>query len=649
MTKDQSGVWTPSANDIESAKVTELGRLLGVSDYDALYRLSIDEPERYWKTVTDYCGIVWQRPYDRLVDLSDGVEFPRWFVGGELNWVDSILARAVDPDLHDRPAIVAEHEDGTVGSISYRELPDAVGRFAGGLAALGVGRGDRVGLLMETGIESIVSLLALSHIGAIAVPLFSGFGVDAIVARLASCSATALLGTTGFHRRGRWIGVLAHLREAAASLPDLSSIIIKRRPSDEELPAGWHDWNAVSASGAAQAAKEPARMSPDDPFMIIYTSGTTGKPKGAVHTHGGFPIRIAHDAAVHFNVGRGDVFCWPADMGWIAGALVATTALMRGAMLVCYDGAPDFPDWSRMSRLIERHRITHYGSAPTLIRGLAANAAVSMQGDLSSVRLLITAGEGIDPEHFQWYQQNFGHGAAPVINYTGGTEVSGALLSSVVVKPIVPSGFNTASPGIVVDVVDEAGRSLTGQIGELAVLGPFIGMTKAFWQDRERYLDSYWRTIPGMWIHGDLVIRDGDGNHFLRGRSDDTLKVAGKRLGPAEVEDVLLELPDIAEAAAIGVDDAVKGQKLVVFVVPATDGARDDAALSTAAGKHIELRLGKPFRPERVHVVSQIPKTRTSKSMRRVIRNIYQNRPPGDLTALSNPDALDEIKAAIGQ
>lgn len=649
MTKDQYGVWTPSANDIESAKVTELGRLLGVSDYDALYRLSIDDPERYWRTVTDYCGIVWQRPYDRLVDLSDGVEFPRWFVGGELNWVDSILARADDPDLRDRPAIVAEHEDGTVGSIPYRELPEAVGRFAGGLAALGIGRGDRVGLLMETGIESIVSLLALSHIGAIAVPLFSGFGVDAIVARLASCSATALLGTTGFHRRGRWIGVLAHLREAAANLPDLSSIIVKRQSADEELPAGWHDWNVVSASGVAHAAKASARMSPDDPFMIIYTSGTTGKPKGAVHTHGGFPVRIAHDAAVHFNVGRGDVFCWPADMGWIAGALVATTALMRGAMLVCYDGAPDFPDWSRMSRLIERHRITHYGSAPTLIRGLAANAAVSMRGDLSSVRLLITAGEGIDPEHFQWYQQNFGHGAAPVINYTGGTEVSGALLSSVVVKPIVPSGFNTASPGIVVDVVDDAGRSLTGQIGELAVLGPFIGMTKAFWQDRERYLDSYWRTIPGMWIHGDLVIRDSEGNHFLRGRSDDTLKVAGKRLGPAEVEDVLLELPDIAEAAAIGVDDAVKGQKLVVFVVPATGGARDAAALSVAAGKHIELRLGKPFRPEKVHVVSQIPKTRTSKSMRRVIRNIYQNRPPGDLTALSNPDALDEIRAAIGQ
>jgi len=649
VTKDQSGVWTPSAKDIESAKVTELGRLLGVSDYDALYRLSIDDPERYWRTVTDYCGIVWQRPYDRLVDLSDGVEFPRWFVGGELNWVDSILARADDPNLRDRPAIVAEHEDGTVGSIPYRELPDAVGRFAGGLAGLGIGRGDRVGLLMETGIESIVSLLALSHIGAIAVPLFSGFGVDAIVARLASCSATALLGTTGFRRRGRWIGVLAHLREAAANLPDLGNIIVKRQSADEELPAGWHDWNAVSASGAAHAAKASARMSPDDPFMIIYTSGTTGKPKGAVHTHGGFPVRIAHDAAVHFNVGRGDVFCWPADMGWIAGTLVAATALMRGAMLVCYDGAPDFPDWSRMSRLIERHRITHYGSAPTLIRGLAANAAVSMQGDLSSVRLLITAGEGIDPEHFQWYQQNFGHGAAPVINYTGGTEVSGALLSSVVVKPIVPSGFNTASPGIVVDVVDDAGRSLTGQIGELAVLGPFIGMTKAFWQDRERYLDSYWRTIPGMWIHGDLVIRDSEGNHFLRGRSDDTLKVAGKRLGPAEVEDVLLELPDIAEAAAIGVDDAVKGQKLVIFVVPATGGARDAAALSVAAGKHIELRLGKPFRPERVHVVSQIPRTRTSKSMRRVIRNIYQNRPPGDLTALSNPDALDEIKAAIGQ
>ena len=655
MSEIHSNVWTPRASDIEAAKVTELGRRLGVASYDDLYRLSIDEPDRYWAEVVRYCGIVWSHPYDRLMDVSAGVEFPRWFVGGALNWTETILALGDDPDLKARPAIVAEREDGGVATILYADLPAAVRRFAGGLASLGIGRGDRVGLLMEGGIEGVVSLLALSYVGAVAVPLFSGFGVDAIVARLSACSARALVATSGFQRRGKRVDVLASLRAAAERLPGLTEVVIKPSVAGEVLPPGWLDWHAVAGQGGTCQGESggemapAARMSPDDPFMVIYTSGTTGKPKGAVHTHGGFPIKIAHDAAVHFNVGRGDVFCWPADMGWIAGSLVAASALMRGATLVCYDGAPDFPDWSRMSRLIERHRITHFGSAPTLIRGLAANAPVAMAGDVSSVRLLITAGEGIDPEHFQWFQRNFGRGECPVINYTGGTEVSGALLSSVVVKPIVPSGFNTASPGVRVDVVDEAGRSLTGPVGELAILGPFIGMTQAFWMDRERYLDAYWRTIPGLWVHGDLAVRDGQGNHFLRGRSDDTLKVAGKRLGPAEIEDILLELPAIAEVAAIGVEDAVKGQKLVVFVVPAPGSTPDEGALAAAVGKHVETRLGKPFRPERVHVVTQLPKTRTSKSMRRVIRNIYQQLPPGDLTALSNPEALDEIRAAIGR
>jgi acetyl-CoA synthetase len=407
-----------------------------------------------------------------------------------------------------------------------------------------------------------------------------------------------------------------------------------------------HDWFAVAD---ARPDPAPESMSSTDPFMVIYTSGTTGKPKGAVHTHAGFPLKIAHDSAVHFNVKQGDVFCWPADMGWIAGSLVLSSALLRGATLVCYDGAPDYPDWSRMSRLIERHRITHFGSAPTLIRGLAANADVAMQGDVSSVQLLITAGEGIDPEHFSWFQKHFGADRRPVINYTGGTEVSGALLSSVLVRPIVPSGFNTASPSVAVDVVGATGESLVDGIGELAVRAPFVGMTQSFWRDDERYLDSYWRTIPGIWVHGDLAMHRADGNWFMLGRSDDTIKLAGKRVGPAEIEEVLLELPDIAEAAAIGVDDPVKGQKLVVFVIQTAGSHVTQSELEEGLARHVDTRLGRPFRPAAVHVVSQLPKTRSSKIMRRVIRSVYCGQPPGDLSSLDNPAALDDIRGAMKQ
>jgi acetyl-CoA synthetase len=264
------------------------------------------------------------------------------------------------------------------------------------------------------------------------------------------------------------------------------------------------------------------------------------------------------------------------------------------------------------------------------------------------VRLLITAGEGIDPEHFAWFQSTFGRGTQPLINYTGGTEVSGALLSSVVLRPIPPSGFNTTSPGVAVDVVDPEGKPVTDAVGELVVRKPFVGMTRSFWQDDERYLETYWRTIPGLWVHGDLALRRPDGNFFMMGRSDDTLKVAGKRLGPAEVEEVVLELPEIAEAAAIGVSDPDKGQKLVVFVVGAP-GARQATEVAQQVAQHVDKRLGRPFRPSAVHVVGQLPKTRSSKIMRRVIRSVYCDQPAGDLSSLDNPAALDEIRAASGR
>ena len=383
-------------------------------------------------------------------------------------------------------------------------------------------------------------------------------------------------------------------------------------------------------------------MGANDPMMVIYTSGTTGNPKGAVHTHGGFPLKIAHDAAVHFDIAPDDRFCWPADLGWIAGSLILCSALLRGATLICYDGAPDFPDWSRMAGLVARHRATHFGASPTLIRSLAANPPAAVAADLGTLRLLVTAGEGIDPEHFLWYQHHIGGDRCPVINYTGGTEVSGGLLSNVPVLPIVPAGFNAISPGVQVDVLDEAGRPVRDQVGELAILAPFVGMTRGFWQDRARYLETYWSRFPGIWVHGDLALRRGDGVFFLRGRSDDTLKIAGKRLGSAEVEEVLAGLDGVAEAAAIGVEDAAKGQKLVVFIVPAK-AAPDDLAASVLA--HVDRHLGRAFRPAAVHLVAELPKTRSLKIMRRVIRDLYTGRAPGDLSSLDNPSALPPLRA----
>ncbi|RQP08172.1 MAG: acetate--CoA ligase [Paracoccus sp. BP8] len=635
--------WTPEKRHFDSAHVLKLAERLGVADYDALLALSVEKPEVYWQTASDFLGIRWDKAPDAYVDLSRGKAFPQWWPGARLNWVNTVLQYA--GTAPDRIAIIDETETGEVRRVTYAELAVMVRRFAHGLRQRGIRRGDRIGLLIDNGIEATVSALAIPYIGAMIVPLFSGFGHEAVVSRLEPSAAKAVIATTGFGRRGKYVDMQAVMQEARKHLPSVETIIWKDAPG-VAIPQGDPTWNQVAQ---AEDDHRPAEsMGPMDPFMVIYTSGTTGKPKGPVHTHGGFPLRIAHDSAVHFNVGPGDVFCWPADMGWIAGTLVLSTALLRGATLVLYAGAPDFPDWSRMGKLIEDHRITHYGSAPTLIRGFAANEELALKHDRSSLQLLITAGEVIDAEHFAWYQNRFAANGSPVINYTGGTEVSGALLSSVQVKPIAPGGFNTSSPGIDVTVTDPEGKPVIGEVGEVVIRAPFIGMTASFWQDDARYIDSYWSTIPGCWVHGDLAVKSEDGAFVVMGRSDDTLKVAGKRLGPAEVEEVVLELPEISEAAAVGLADALKGQKLIVFVLPMPgfDGNRDDLAKRVAAA--VGDRLGKPFKPSKVHVVTQLPKTRSGKIMRRLIRQAYAGEKLGDLSSLDNPAALDEI-AALGK
>lgn len=648
MTDHTTAVWQPSSAQLEHSGVARLIRHLGLRDYDALLAHALAAPEDYWRGVAECCEVVWDRPPTAYVDLGAGREFPRWFPGGRLNWVKSMLAWADRAGGAARPAIVEEHEDGRIDTVDYASLRMRVRTLAAGLREAGIAPGDRVGLLMENGITATVSLLAVAAIGAVVVPLFSGFGAEAVVARLSAAEARLLIASPSFQRRGRPVDLESVVRAAWPQLPQLERVIWRSapaaaRPSEREGLLADLLQPARAATGALPSC------SPDEPFMLIYTSGTTGKPKGIVHTHGGFPLKIAHDALVHFDVAPGDVFCWPADMGWIAGSLVLCSALLRGATLVCYSGGPDYPDWSRMSRLIERHRVTHFGSAPTLIRGMASHAREALQGDVSSLKLLVTGGEGIDPEHFAWFQQRFGRGVCPLINYTGGTEASGALLASVVVRPIVPSGFNSSSPGVAVDVVGADGRALIDEVGELAVREPFLGMTQSFWRDDERYLETYWRSLPGIWVHGDLALRRHDGQFFMRGRSDDTLKVAGKRLGPAEVEEIVLRLPGVSEAAAIGVADAERGERLVVFVVPDPASAQTPADIARRVTDQIDTQLGRPFRPSAVHCVGQLPKTRSSKTMRRVIRNLYCGTPPGDLSSLDNPAALDEIRAAAAE
>lgn len=635
-------LWRPDADAIASARITELCQRLRVPSVDALYRLSIDRPEAYWDEVIRHLGFDFLIPYARFCDESRGPELPSWFVGGRLNWASNVLKWSMRPQARAATAVVSEREDGGIEELSYAELSMRVMRFAGGLKELGIGRGDRVGLMMPMGASAVISFIAIAAVGAICVPLFTGFGADAVVARLQLAGVRALIAADGCSRRGRIVSLMPVLRETCARMGGLRLVLERRNAGlDASALLKATGWGAVAAAVPADRV-EP--MSPDEPFMLMFTSGTTGRPKGTVHTHGGFPLKIMHDCAYHFNIDTGSSWLWPSDMGWIVGPLTTVGALSLGARLVCYDGAPDFPTAARFASLIDRHSVTHFGASPTLLRSLAA-AGRAVAPEQSTLQLLVTAGEVIDPEHFEWFFRTFGRSRLPVINYTGGTEASGAILANLPVRPIKVSGFNSVSPGVAAYAAGPGGGRVQGEVGELTIARPFVGMTRSFWLDHERYLESYWAQVPGVWTHGDLVHEDADGHFFVLGRSDDTLKIAGKRVGPAEVEAIVLEVPGVREAAAVGLADPVKGQALVICVVPSGEGEGGGGAwLEREVAARLEHAMGKPFRPQRVHCVEDLPRTRNGKIMRRVIRRVLGGEEPGDLTSLENPESIALVR-----
>jgi acetyl-CoA synthetase len=378
--------------------------------------------------------------------------------------------------------------------------------------------------------------------------------------------------------------------------------------------------------------------------MIIYTSGTTGRPKGAVHTHCGFPIKSAQDMAHGFDVGPADTMFWMSDMGWMMGPWEVFGVLILGASMLLYDGAPDYPDVDRVWALVERHGVTHLGVAPTYARAMMPYGDDPItRHDLSSLRIIGSTGEAWNPDPWRWFFQTVGRGEVPIINYSGGTEISGGILSGNLLLPLKPCAFSAPPPGMAADVVDADGKSVRGQVGELVIRQPWIGMTRGFWGDPDRYIETYWSRIPDVWVHGDFAAIDEDGLWYILGRSDDTIKVAGKRVGPAEVESLLVEHPAVVEAAAVGIPDALKGQVIVAFAV-LNQGYEPTEDLRAELEAQIVHAMGKPLAPKAIRFVTDIPRTRNAKVMRRVIRAAYLGDDPGDLSALVNPAAVEEIK-----
>jgi acetyl-CoA synthetase len=471
--------------------------------------------------------------------------------------------------------------------------------------------------------DCVVAMLAIIKIGGIFLPLFSGSGATAIARRLQDSGAKVLMTADGFQRHGQFISLKSIAEEAAAG----QHVI---------LPA----W-----SGQPDEA-ETEHTSAEEPLMILYTSGTTGRPKGAVHTHCGFPIKAAQDIYMCFDLHPDETLFWVTDMGWMMGPWLVFGTLLLGATMMIYDGAPDYPGPDRLWALVERHRVTTLGVSPTLVRALRRHGVGPARcHDLSSLRKFGSTGEPWNPEPWLWLFNDVGCGKRPIINYSGGTETSGGIVAGNVLTPLKPCAFAGPVPGMAADVVDEQGRSVRGQVGELVIRQPWIGMTRCFWNDPQRYIGTYWSRFPNMWVHGDWAAIDADGLWYILGRSDDTIKMAGKRLGPAEVESALVGHPAVSEAAAIGVPDPIKGEALVCFCV-LKPGQTPGEALRANLKSQVIHQLGKAFAPQELKFVNDLPKTRNAKVMRRVIRAAYLGQDAGDTSSLENPGIIEEIRQA---
>ncbi len=644
--ENQEVVWRPSEAMIRDSRMGRFLRGQGLASLQELRTRAAADPAWFWDAVVKMVDWPFVDPYHTVLDVTAGIEWPQWFVGGTSNVALAALDRHVEEGRGDNLAAIEETESGAVARWTYAQLRSAVDRLAFSFDSLGVATGDRVAIYLPMGIEAVIAIMACAKVAAVVVPIFSGYGAPAMATRLRDSGAKLVVTADGFTRRGRQVAMKAQCDEALADSPSVShTLVVRRLGIDAPMREGrdlWWD----EAMAAASDAPYPTKIVPSEtPLLLIYTSGTTGKPKGALHPHLGFPLKAVQDLWHAFDLRDDDVFFWYSDMGWMMGPWMVYGGLITGCTIVLYDGTPDYPTPARLWEMIDRHRVTVFGISPTAIRGLMAYGDEPLQKvSLRSLRILGSSGEPWNPDPWQWFFEKVGNKRCPIINYSGGTEISGGIVSAFATEPQKPCAFNGPIPGIVAGVVDDAGNPTQNQVGELVISAPWPGMTRGFWNNRDRYLDAYWRRWPGVWVHGDFAYVDGEGFWYILGRSDDTIKLAGKRLGPAEVESVLVSHSDVVEAAAIGVPDDIKGESLVCFVV-VREGS-DVVELPGVLKEFVAMHMGKAMRPRDVHIVSELPKTRNGKVVRRAIKSSYIGLASGDLSSVENVEALSAVRAA---
>lgn len=611
---------------------------IGMAELEQGYDWSVRSPEAFWAKTLEFLDVPFLSGPERIMDTGSHMSQTRWFVGGSINLAHACLAKWQDSDSE---ALVEEREDGTVLRWSGRELTDAVRAGAAVLREVGVERGDRVVLLLPMSAEGVVSLLSVAWMGAVAVPVFSGFGPEATRLRIEDSGAKAIVTQDHLTRRGRAINLVEVARESSAGTPAHERLLVWRDNSGSSSKSVGIDWQSLART--VPPMDEPVATDAEDPVLIAYTSGTTGKPKGVVHVHGGLTVKLAQEASFQLDVQSGDRVAWMTDLGWIMSAWIIVGALVNQATLVCYPGAPNYPARDRVFTFARNHRLTAIGLAPSLVRGvMGAYAQDSQPEELPDLLTIGSSGEPWTEQAWSWLFEKVGRSKIPIVNFTGGTEVGACFLSVSLLQGVTPMSVGRPSWGMAVEDWGADGRPTGGAPGELVCSQPWPAMARTVWGDHDRFMDTYFDTWPQVWRHGDRVSYDDHGFWTLHGRSDDVMNVAGKRLGPVEVEAAALTVPGVLQAAAVGLPHPVKGEAVALFLVLDEHEGEDDvpADLADAVTTAVVSSLGRAFAPSDIVSVPDLPRTRTAKTVRRAIRSIALGEEPGDLSTIDNPNVL---------
>lgn len=608
-----------------TSNITRFMTKHGISDWRQLVERANNNIGWYWDAVNEDLGIEWFRKYDITYDSSAGIPWTKWFINGRCN----IVSNAIDRHARNKPNKIAYifANESCYRKITYHELDERVSKLAGALITAGIKKGDVIAIYLPMIPEAFYATFACSKIGAVHTTIFSGFSAQALHSRLVDSKAKMLITTELVRRRGKEIDISSQWLTA-----------MKGTGVSKVVTVGGDYDDFVRDGGKANTKI----MDAEDPLFILYTSGTTGEPKGTLQTHGGFTIVAAQQAAYLIDMKPDDVLFWYADIGWITGQVwVVYGSPIMGATALVYDDALDYPEADSWCRLIEEHKVSVFGAAPTAIRLFMKNKVQVSNYDFSSLRILAATGEPINSEAWEWYFENVGKKRCPIINLSGGTEIGGAILSVLPVMSLKPCTVGCPIPGFDADIFDDSGSKASE--GYLVIKQPWPSMTRGLLNSSSGFLDAYWSKYSDVWYHGDIVLVDADGLWYMRGRADDIIKVAGHRIGTTEVEAAAASHPAVAEVVAVGRPDVLKGEIIVVCIVVKNECETD--SLKDEIITRVEESIGKFARPGEVRIVAELPKTRTGKFVRRLVRAKIagENIASQDLSAVENPWSLDGI------